>query len=172
MRTRWLLTLPLMVAVLLGASPASAQSVYPLPTSGQGVVDRSTVRAGECVQFSGDGYAPGAVIDVTDNGDPRGTTTADAAGRYSTQVCFSTSAVLGAHLLSAQGEGENGALRTLSATVTVLGVATAGGTTSTGGSGALARTGGDIATVLGAGLALLLVGALLVAQTRRRRQTA
>ncbi len=170
MRARWLLALSLIAAVLLGAAPAQAQDAYPLPTTGQGVVDRSTVRAGECVTFSGSGFAPGAAIDVTDNGEPRGTTTADAAGSYATQVCFSTSAQLGAHLLSAQGEGANGALRTLTATVTVLGVATdGGGTQSTGGGGNLARTGAEIATLLLAAVVLLGAGALLVTQARRRR---
>ena len=135
------------VLVLLPAAavavPAQAED-YPLPTHGQGKVDRTRVPVGECVIFSGDpgGFQPGATLTIKDDGVVVGTTTADAQGEFSHQVCFATNAHLGRHVLTAEGIGANTAFRDVTATVTVVGVSTtrpppSGGPSggSTGGTG-------------------------------------
>jgi hypothetical protein len=134
----------------VGAAPARAED-YPLPTHGKGKVDRTRVPVGECVNFSGDpgGFKPGATLTIKDDGVVVGTTTADAQGEFTFQVCFATNAHLGRHVLTAEGIGANGAFRDVTATVTVVGASTTrpppgsttgGGTTGSGTGGSSGNT--------------------------------
>jgi hypothetical protein len=176
---KWAFTLCSLLWVLvasLGASAASAAD-YPLPTSGQGSVDASSVQAGSCVNFSGGGFKPGTRISIADNGRPVGTTRADAHGNFTHQVCFGTDAKLGKHTLTAAGVGANGASRVVSAVVYVNGVSSSPAEGPGGGNGAgngatgggLPFTGADIRDLVILGVALSLTGIVLVRRGQRRR---
>ena len=145
MRQALAVLLGLLVLLGGGAAPALAED-YPLPTHGQGKVDKTRVVAGECVIFSGDGFKPGTPLTITDDGTEVATTTADANGEFSTQVCFSTTARLGRHVLMAEGIGANGAARDVTATTTVVGASSTrpppGGSTGGSGTGTGTGTGG------------------------------
>lgn len=175
------------LAIAFAAAPAFADD-YPPATYGQGSVDRSVVHPGECVHFSGGGFAGGAALSVTDNNHPSTTGTADRDGRFRVLVCFDTNATLGRHELAARGEGANTAPRTVTAAVTVQGLTETGGSTqgghvqggkhahgAHGGShrgafgGRLPFTGGFLLELLAAALALLVAGLLLTKSGRRRR---
>jgi hypothetical protein len=158
-----------LLVVLLGfgsTAPAGAATVYPLPTRGQGTVSSTSVHAGDCVIFSGSGFAPNTPLTLTDNGKVVGHTRSDGIGDFSAKVCFPTTARLGKHTLEAAGRGANGAARVVFASVTVLGVVvTRPGTVGPGGT--LPFTGSDILSLLGLGLFLVLLGAVLVWRNNR-----
>ncbi len=155
------LVLALWAGLLLLAGTASA-ATYPLNTTGQGTVDKSVVQVGDCVVFSGTGFAPGTTVTVTDDGTPVATTTTDSGGAFSQRVCYTTAARLGTHLLAGSGTDVSGGTRTVTASVTVVGVSTTRGS-------ALPRTGTDVAALVAVGLLLVVGGSLVLEQARRRR---
>lgn len=181
----------LVVAALLTAPSAAAQEdAYPPEGDGRvAYVSSSRVEAGDCITFgSTSGFAAGSPVVVSDDGVVLGTTTADANGGFTYNVCFASDARIGVHVLRATGVDGNLRPRALRANVTVLGVRiTAGdgdgetdgaGVGSGRGLGSLPRTGAEwlLATVL-TGALLVLVGIVLAAlparrgSTRRRRRT-
>jgi hypothetical protein len=141
------------VTVVLGIALApAAHAQYP-PTSSTGRVTAGRVTPGGCVTFSGDGFAGEVPIAVSDNGTTVQSVESDTAGLFSTSVCPT---VLGVHLLRATGEGANGASRTVTAEVTVV--------------ASLSTTGAnDVLPTVGAGAALVALGAAIVYVARRRR---
>jgi hypothetical protein len=166
-----LLALSLGLVVTTGSTGFAAD--YPLPTSGQGQVTVSIVQVGHCTTFFGSGFQPGSTVTITDNGIRLGTAKASNNGAYAYTVCYATNAKLGPHTLNATGTGGNGAARTLTAIVHVVGVqltdsgagqgasnsgAGQGASTSDGGGegGLLPFTGSDI-------LSLVLFGAFITA---------
>jgi hypothetical protein len=139
------------------AAPASAQYGS---TVGNGKVSKGAVKPGECVTFSGDGFAPGSEVEITDNGANLGTATAGATGSFTFQVCPT---VAGVHILRGTGVDALGNTRTVVARVTVAGRR-------------LSTTGSDSTVpALLAGLGLVVAGSgsvLAGSRLRRRRQTA
>lgn len=149
-----LAAVPLAVLAVLGpAASVAAQSTYP-PTAENGQVSDTSITPGQCVTFSGDGFAPGTPVQVTDNDQPVTTVDASATGSFSVQVCPE---VLGLHILRATGTGLTGGTHTVTATVNVFAL-------SVTGSGNTVPMG-----VVGAGLVLAGTTAVVVASRRRRR---
>lgn len=157
MKLRQVLGLSALVVTLGVAFGAQAQAQYE-PSSGSGEVSDSRVTPGECLTFSGDGFAPDSPVEVTDNGSPVATDTADATGEFSTEVCPE---VRGVHILRGRGVTPDGAVRTVTARVVVAGRRlSATGTSST-----------VPALLLGLGLVATGSGAVALGR-RRRKQTA
>ena len=169
-----------LLAVLIfavGVAPAWAQ--YP-PTVGAGRVTRSNVKQCQCTEFSGDGFAPGAKITITDqrpDGSTRhvGTVVADSRGAFKTKVCFDEHSGEGPHNLVARGKGADGKQREVHAVVTVKGsVCYKKGDEIHGerferGNGGLPDTGSDTtipALLLGFGLVVAGSGVVLVFRRR------
>lgn len=155
MSFRKLLGLAALTTMLGLVLSATAQAQY-APAQGNGRVSASRINPGDCVTFSGDGFAPGSSVSITDNGTSVGTATANAAGTFSTQVCIS---VLGNHVLRGTGQTIGGTSRVVSARVVV--------------SRGLVRTGtsATLPLLLG-GMGLVAVGSGAVVVGRRRRRTA
>lgn len=183
--------LTLMLLALGLTVPSASAADYPLPTRGTGMVSPTNVQAGQCVTFSGGGFAPLTPITIQDDGVVVGHTTSDAQGNFSTRVCFSTQAKHGRHTLTATGLGANGAERTVTAYVRVVGGARVSGQAESAAStngvygggnvsgagggnvGGLPFTGSDIREMVLFGLVLLSFGAVLTrrghaARSRRR----
>jgi hypothetical protein len=177
--------------VLLGASTATAAGPYPPPSKGSGHVEPSRIRVGECAVFSGDGFAPATPVSVTDNGEPRGTTTSRADGTFSIRLCYSSNARRGRHDLVGTGAGAGGGTLSVSAVLIVEGVrqtpttvgnnggavsgeGVGGGNGTGGGTGVLPFTGSpELLVVAAAGLVAVFLASLvllLVPRRRRRRR--
>jgi hypothetical protein len=136
------------------AAPASAQYGS---TVGNGRVSKGTMRPGECTTFTGDGFAPGSSVVISDNGQDIATVTADDAGNFTYEYCTS---VLGVHLLRGTGTDPLGGERIVVATVVVAGRR-------------LAATGSDNTVMLllsGLGLVVAGSGTVLAGSLRRRRR--
>lgn len=166
MRARSLLTVLVtaLLAVLALSSPAlAADGVY--PPAGVRVVagDLSTdeVVEGQSVRFSGDGFAPGALLRLSVDGVQTGTTTADSEGGFSVDVPLTG---VGERVLAASGLETSGRVRVVSATVTVV----AAGAASQ--SGALPTSGADALPALLGGLGLVVGGAAIVFVARQRQR--
>jgi hypothetical protein len=158
---------PRAAAQVLTALPADDETG--LATTGKAKVEPSAVKPGECVTMTGDGFKPGAAIQIRRDGQLLNKDVkADSNGNFTTRVCFGTDAVLGAHQLCARGLGANDSARTECATVTVLGLdATRVPHT---GQESLPFTGAHgIQQLVLTGLALLLFGAFLVWRARHKR---
>jgi hypothetical protein len=173
--SRTLASLAVLLLLTLGLTATTANAVdYPLPTTGVGQVSSSTVEAGTCVTFSGGGFAPNTPVAIADNGKVVGNTVTDSSGSFSSVACFSTSATLGKHTLTASGVGANGAGRVVSAKVTVIGAQLSGsdgaGTGSHQGSGSLPFTGSDVRDLALFGLFMVALGALLTRRGRAARK--
>ena len=167
----------LVLAVLLGAflavfgaSAANAQDPYAPgstttteggPTTTEGEIPQVTVVRGETIDVAGEGCAPGAEVVVTwDDGSELGTFTADDNGDFVTTITIPSSTSLGSHLITATCGDVQQFLR-----VNVLGEST-----STGGSGALPRTGSsNTAPLVCIGAGALVLGAAFVYGSRRPR---
>lgn len=127
------------VALLTFASTplvAVAAGPYPPPSSGSASVNPSRIKAGQCTNFTGTGFASGASVDIRDDGTPAATATATAnrSGAARTRLCFGTDARTGQHLISGTGITPEGPPRTVSAVLTITGVEQSGGGSSAGSS--------------------------------------
>lgn len=162
----------MLVLAFVGVARGSADN-YPLPTHGDGTVSRSVVHVGECTVFSGGGFKPHSTVTITDNGKVLGTTQTDRNGNFSYTVCYSTDSTLGRHTLTGSGTGANGAARTVSAVVTVVGAESlpvkSDAGTDNGDGGGLPFTGADILGLALMALALIALGWLLVARNLNAR---
>jgi LPXTG-motif cell wall-anchored protein len=149
-----------LLTLFLGTALATAASAQYPPQAANGRVTKSTVGPGGCVTFSGDGFAPGSTVTVTDNNATVGTATASVTGTFSLQVCPQ---VLGVHILRGTGKTPTGATRVVVAQVRVVQASR------------LPSTGSDktLETVaLGAGLVVAGAGAVAFARRRRTRAAA
>lgn len=125
---------------------------------------------GERFTVSGSGWAANELLTITFNSTPKvlATTVVDSGGRFTVNVKVPDDATTGAHTVVVTGQ----AGRAISRPFTVnaaTGTTTAGGTTTTIRSGALARTGmssGDFAVL--ATMALMLGAAAVAASPRGR----
>lgn len=133
------------------AGPASAAGPYPPPSSVTAQADPDRVAPGECTTFSGTGFNRLSQLALDDDGASRGTTTTDLDGSFSTQICFSSDAKRGKHVLGATGPTSAGT-QTASAVVRVVGVsqsATQGSSTGQAGTGSAPGASGPGTTAAG-----------------------
>jgi hypothetical protein len=158
-------------------STACGQAGYPgcssstTTGSNSSVQNEGTVRSGQTKTFESCGYQPGSTVNVSFNGQPAGTTTADSSGCVHVQVaalgqCRSVTvngvaftAKPGRNDVVAAGTGSNGASRT---TDFFFSVNCGQGT---------ARTGTNVARWSMFGGILVLAGAAVVVAARQRRST-
>ena len=122
------------------------------PANGIIVVVNPTVEVGGEVQFNGSGCGANEPLQVSFDGTPIGTISADAQGSFAGSISIPLGTTPGAHTLTVKG-----AVCVLNASITVV--------------GALAFTGSSnhtVTYVLGA-LAAIMLGFVLVVGTRRRR---
>jgi len=150
------------VMVPMGAAAASVPAGYPA-NSGTLTVNDTTVTAGQAVEVTGDGFAPGAEVALEFRSTPvsLGSASATGGGVLSTTVTIPASASTGTHTIVATGEGAAGGTLVLSAEITVEGA----------GGGGLAFTGGNTWALAVAALGAMAVGWLLISVTRRPSTT-
>lgn len=151
----------LLLVSVVGMSYATAQSSEPVstgPLTAPAAVDGAS--AGDVIEVSGAGYAPGGSVDITLESDPvlLKTVRTDATGAFVTTVTIPAGISAGVHTLKATGPDPAGGLRVLSMSVTV-----AGGSDG----GMLPRTGADIAAFVGIGTAAILTGGGVLVARRR-----
>ena len=129
-------------------------------------VSSSTVTAGGQITISGNGWKAGSTVTLTLNSTPvaLGTATVDASGAFTKTVTIPADTTAGTHTITVSGTDPAGAPRTVSVTITV----SAAATTAAPAASTLPRTGSSSMPITLAGLALLVLGALLVLQGRRR----
>jgi hypothetical protein len=165
------------VPTLASTPQAKSPPPYPPPTVGKGRVNKTTVRAGQCVVFSGGGFHPRAILSIRDQGVQVTKMRANKKGDFQVKVCFSTSARLGHHTICARGRGANLAGREVCAVVTVVGAERVrpngyGDLPHTTGPGGFlpfeASTGNWLAALIIA--ALVAVGGWFALLARRRRR--
>lgn len=177
-------------ALALTSGTAAVAAPYPPPSDGQGTVDPSRIKAGQCTTFSGNGFLPETTISYSDNGAARDTSSAGLDGSFSHKMCFPDSTKPGKHVLRATGTGSDASPRTVSGDLTVQGVSqTHGSNSNSSGSGKAqtslpAADAGSTSTrnaafsgtplLTGGLLVLILVGGLawtlVVSEVRHRRQ--
>lgn len=178
--------LAVVTALALTSGTAALAAPYPPPSDGQGTVDPSRIKAGECTTFSGNGFLPETTISYSDNDAPRDTSRAGLDGTFSHKMCFSNSTKPGKHVLRATGTGNDTNPRTVSAVLTVQGVSQSHGNNNNGNAqrslpaadsgstnarnaaftGTPLLTGSLLVVILVGGLAWMLV----VSEVRHRRQ--
>lgn len=137
--------------------------------------------AGDFVDVQVQGAQAGAAIDVTLDGNPVGSGTANADGNATITFAVPDGTPGGTHRVFAQGAGfaaDCGTIQTgevLSETQTrsanSVSATSHSGASGSGGSG-LARTGMELGLYLAIALVLVLVGSRLVQMARRRRRRA
>lgn len=149
-----------LVVLSLSVTAAAAQTTYP-PDSTAPTVSNSAPDPGDCVTVSATA-TPGATVNFVFT-DADGTTTtvtavADANGVATVELCVPTDAATGAGTIVATAGGA------------VLGqVAVSVGTAQDGG---LAITGRTVGTTAGVAVLAVVVGAVLLALSRRREGVA
>lgn len=187
-------------SLVLGAARADALSACPPGQSQPGYpigacmlrLTPSTTEADESVTADGGGYRPGSQVNVTFNGVPVGTATADSSGAFSLVFKVPAGTAPGAYRVLATGIDPNGEPYQLSGILQVVasepdGSGNGGGSgdgndngngngngagDDNGGSkasGPIPRTGTTPAAPVAAGLALLAAGAVLLVAARRRK---
>jgi 2',3'-cyclic-nucleotide 2'-phosphodiesterase/3'-nucleotidase len=185
------------LAMPMGLAPAFAEPDYP-PSFYKISAEAFNARVGDHLKFSAQTFQSGAkvAVDVSVDGSSVGSAsaTANAKGVATTEVTFTTT---GVNRVTMSGTSDKGDPLSLHADVTVTAAdevvnpvdnnggsgnsgdnqANAAGTNASGSDGSgipffgggLPRTGGDIAATVLIAAALVGLGALLVAFTRRRR---
>lgn len=152
-----------------GQAPVGDRPSDPRPSVSLGA---STVRAGEPLTVTGDGFLPGEQVQVWIHSDPVlvGVTTAGADGQVSHTFVVPADLPPGVHHVELRGVTSGRSVRSASLTVLAADPAAAGADVADeradAGAAGLAFTGGG-AALAGPGAALLLVGAALVLITRR-----
>ncbi|SOE00233.1 fibronectin type III domain-containing protein [Blastococcus haudaquaticus] len=141
------------------AVPASDGPLTPVAGSSDKVV------AGTSMTVTGSGYEPGSTVTVLIYSSPQILTTvvADSSGNFTATVTVPAGIAPGQHTLVASGYDTNGDYRftTMSVTVSAAGVATVA-------TPKLAATGADVTVPALGGIAVLGLGAGLIAVARRR----
>jgi LPXTG-motif cell wall-anchored protein len=132
------------VSTVALAGPSSAQTGYGSTTE---------VRPGQVVEVRGVACSAGSTVTVTFDGDSIGSSTAASDGSWTVNAVVPSNASAGSHTV--QGVCDNRVVHV--ATFVVV----------RGGGGALARTGSDVGALVGAGVALVLLGSAFVVGKRR-----
>lgn len=174
------------VLTFAGASAATANTYPAPPADANGTVSAGVVAPGGTVTFSGTGFNPGEIIDITVDYDNNPnvvagsgvngliilnqrvaafTATAAADGTFSAPVTLGEE---GTYTLTAVGRDSG---RTVTSTVTVDASAAAGAGNTAGTEAGLADTGADSTMLLwgAAGVLALGAGAASIAVSRRKR---
>ena len=186
------------IACMIPAGAAVAGPGTDCPPGGNGggypgssctlAVSDSSVAPGEQVTVSGSDFQPGSEYVVTIHSRPRvlATGKTPGSGTVSRQVTIPSNIKPGDHTLIMRGLDNEGGPRELDAAITVVGArnSVAGAFASAGSTGAgsapgtsasgMPNTGADqnLLPLLGAGGGLVIVGAGVVAASRRRRYSA
>ena len=173
----------------LGLAPAHAEPDYP-PSFYKITAERYTATIGQRIQFTAQTFRSGSqvTVDVTESGAPSADSATVKANRNGVAKATVTVTVEGINTVTMSGTADDGRPLALAADITVTaedvepvngnggsGGNASGGNDSAGGipilGGGLPRTGGEIAGTALVAAALIGLGALLVAFTRRRRTT-
>ncbi|GIU83671.1 MAG: hypothetical protein KatS3mg008_0446 [Acidimicrobiales bacterium] len=159
----------IVATLAIGAAPVAAQAecdVQALDYAQNPVlrISPTDVSPGDTVTIEGSGFPPGVVVPVRMNDDVIGRFSTDDAGSFTTEFVIPLGTPTGPVTFSADCGGE-----ILASTTIRVGVAIpVGGTPPPGGE--LPATGSDTTGVLTrVGLALVAVGAIIAAFTRRRQ---
>lgn len=174
------------------AGSAAAQSCYPpgsascstsTTAAGGGepvTVSDSTVAAGQTIQVTARGFAPGATVTFIVDGQVVGTAIADEQGVATTTIIIPPGTNPGQVTLTATGIGPDGQTRSVTQTLAVVngtqptgltaGSNATGGTAAAGGAspGTLARTGAVVVPTAAIGVGLVAGGVLLRRSARKR----
>ena len=147
------------------AQPAGRPPAYP-PGECSLALSQSAAARGQTVQASGSGYAPGETVTVRVAGQSVGSVVADGIGAFSMSFVVPADAPLGRTQVLASG-----ASRELSAAFEVLAAAEAsrGSAADARQAAALSTTGVNASRLAFTGVALVLIGTVLVIVVRRRR---
>jgi hypothetical protein len=164
---------------MLLASTALASSSGAAPYTPPPTLAVSSANGCSPIAVAGAGFAANELVDLTldAGGTALKTVRADADGSFSTSVSLAAGTT-GAHTIVATGAtGDTASARITVATncsgVGGQGTGGNGGTGGTGsGTGGVAVTGVQVAAISGAGLVLLVAGAMLLISGRRRRAVA
>jgi len=182
------------VAVLTAASPAAAlctENNYPPGTGCAGVeVSDSSVEAGSSITVTGDGFRPGARVEIRFDGKLVGVVQANALGEVQFSFKIPLNTPPGKQPITISGIALDGSSRSISTFISVFAVGQGGGSDGSGngpgsgngagngnGGGASGGDGGGLpftgfelgaASLIGAGL--VGAGTLIVAQGRRRKR--
>ncbi|HUC04390.1 MAG TPA: hypothetical protein VL961_03265 [Acidimicrobiales bacterium] len=124
-------------------------------------------------------FTPNSSVTISFGGSTVGNATSDSNGLITLSVVATDpslafnggaaqSAVYGTNTVTATGTNSSGGTNTATFLIDLQQVSTAASTTGTTGSGGLAFTGADLAAMIAAALALILLGTGVVLYTRRR----
>ncbi|MGH9119635.1 MAG: hypothetical protein ACRD0A_17690, partial [Acidimicrobiales bacterium] len=146
--------------------------IPPVPPAGnlRLTVSDPTPQRGQTITASTTGFPANDPVRIVIYSTPvrLATATADPTGRLTVRVTIPADATVGPHVLAVFGSDD-----IATATIQVVAAASRSGTSQASGgsgSGSLASTGGGFTTYVGAALASLLAGRLLVARGRRHRR--
>lgn len=164
---RRLLALVAVVAASFFAFAGPAAAADYTPTTATGAVSDASPAVGHPVVFSAAGFRVSSTVAISLAGRHVTDVTADVKGAVSATVTAPSAA--GTYVLAASGVAADGAPRTVTVSIRVLGAQAASAVPAAGTSG-LPRTGTEVATQLWIGGGLLAFGAGLVALTVVRRR--
>lgn len=175
----FLRTLLLCFGFFLLAFTGVANAQYTSP----GAVSDDTVVAGETIQFSGSGFAPGSQVTIVLGAEVVGNVGADSQGNFVASVSVPQCFPAGPTTLRGTGTNAAGGTREVTAGITVSencpdgaaggGRAGVGDGAAVDGRRGLPRTGqASTAPLVAAGVGLVLIGTVAVATARRRRSEA
>lgn len=140
------------------ATPANGRPTnYPAGRCQFGL-SQNAAKRGETITATGEGFVPGEPVVLSVGGVRAASALAGLDGRFATQLTVPNSAPIGATTVLATGQSQE-----LSASFEVLGA----GAPATG-SGTLPRTGDDLVLAAVGGVALIGLGTVAIATTRRR----
>lgn len=169
----------LVLALLLAGAPAQSQTKSPCAPGGPSAayppkacglrLAKGQAAPGETVGVEGDGYKPNSTVSIEFRSAPVhvATATTNGTGSFATTFVVPANATFGRHTVAGIGQKVNGEPLELTADITISAAGTQGAGASRGGT--LPRTGAFIAGAAGVGVALIAVGAFVVASSRRRR---
>ncbi|HEX7167981.1 MAG TPA: LPXTG cell wall anchor domain-containing protein [Acidimicrobiales bacterium] len=150
------------------SNPANPNNPYPPSACGLRL-GKTQAAPGEAVPVSGEGCAPNSTVTVRFGSTVLTTLQSNAAGAFSTTVSVPSTAPLGRSTISVACTAVNGRPMELAADLTVVAAAGAERSRAPQAAGSnLPRTGAAIGLTALAGLALVALGAFVVAAVRRR----
>ncbi len=161
------LALGLFAAAPLSAGAAQACSAIPgdYASTMELHANPSTTTPGSTVVITGTGYPKNCTLTVYVDGNSIGTATTNENGEFSKNWLVGEDAKLGDHTVSTN---VSGIVLKANVTVQLTNGSGTGGNNNSGASTSLPATGADVLPFLGGGVALLVIGSLLVLGTRKR----
>lgn len=168
LRLGWLSPV-LLTAVLLGSAPvtAGAATYPPGPSQDIGTLSEQTVREGAVVVMSGDGFVPGALLQLSYDGRPVRQISADSRGEFTLSQQLTD---VGDHVLAVTGPGPGNRQRIVYDPVKVVALTAASPTALTAAPAeSPARKSTDTLLALVGGLGVVVLGAFVRLALRARR---